>query len=658
MMRFRPSLNNPWFVALVFIAITVAFTWPVTATLFTRNAGDLGDPLFVCWVLMWTGGQTLRFLAGDWHALADYWNGNIFYPEQLTLAYSEHLTGQMLQILPVFAATGNIILCYNLLFLSTFVLSGLGMYLLVRELTGTPLAALLAGVAFAFAPYRVDQVPHLQVLSSQWMPLVLYGFRRYFTSGRRRPLIGAALAMVMQVWSCGYYFFFFVPVAAAYVLYEMVTRRLVTNRRTLIEVAAAGALTLILVLPFLLPYARLRDQQHLGRRSPAAVAMFSADTRAFISASDHLRVLTVRPPTKSENQAFPGFAVLAFSILGVAAGLWTAYRWTAGSIPRASRWRLMSGCALLLAATILISGFVAMAMYGSHVVHIAGLDIGLHDGGSALLKASICVAVALLLLPRMRATLAGPRGSMLSFCIVAVLGTSLLMLGPVMMAGGRPFGDGPYMWLYNYVPGFDGLRVPSRYFMVTLVFLSVIAGLGAAWLITRWPRAGSVVVAAGMCAMLVEGWTAPVEIGRPLWPTNHFQMTAFDFPSASTVSPVYARLRDEPGHVVVVEFPFGEPSYDTRATYMAGFHRKALVNGFAGFFPQSFLDRIPILGWNSPSKYPDITWAALEKAGATHVVVHEAVFYDEIGTAISDGLRAHGARELAASGTDRLFALK
>ena len=55
---------------------------------------------------------------------ANFWNANIFYPEPLTLAYSEHLFAQAVQILPVYALTGNIILSYNLLFLSTFVLVG------------------------------------------------------------------------------------------------------------------------------------------------------------------------------------------------------------------------------------------------------------------------------------------------------------------------------------------------------------------------------------------------------------------------------------------------------------------------------------------------------------------------------------------------------
>ena len=85
---------------------------------------------------------------------------------------------------PIYALTHNPILCYNLLFLSTFALSGFGMFLLGRELTGSDAAGFVAGLAFAFAPYRMSNIPHLQVLSSAWMPFVLFGLHRLL---RDRP---------------------------------------------------------------------------------------------------------------------------------------------------------------------------------------------------------------------------------------------------------------------------------------------------------------------------------------------------------------------------------------------------------------------------------------------------------------------------------------
>jgi hypothetical protein len=75
----------------------------------------------------------------------------------------------------------------------------------VRELTGSARAGFVAGLLYAFAPYRIGQFSHLQVLSSQWMPFALYGFRRYFDTRRAWPLAGAAFALVLQNWSCGYF---------------------------------------------------------------------------------------------------------------------------------------------------------------------------------------------------------------------------------------------------------------------------------------------------------------------------------------------------------------------------------------------------------------------------------------------------------------------
>ena len=83
-------------------------------------------------------------------------------------------------ILPVWALTKNPILCYNLVFLSTFLLSALGMFLFARNLTSSPGAAFVAGIAFGFAPYRFGTMSHVQVLSAMWMP---------FTSARRASFL-------------------------------------------------------------------------------------------------------------------------------------------------------------------------------------------------------------------------------------------------------------------------------------------------------------------------------------------------------------------------------------------------------------------------------------------------------------------------------------
>src|SRR5947207_501361 len=81
---------------------------------------------------------------------------------------------------------------------------------------------------------------HLQVLSSQWMPFALYGFRRYFDGGRIRALVGATAAAIVQGLSCGYYLLYFSPFAALYVLYEMWRIDRLGDRRTWLTMGTAA----------------------------------------------------------------------------------------------------------------------------------------------------------------------------------------------------------------------------------------------------------------------------------------------------------------------------------------------------------------------------------------------------------------------------------
>ena len=67
-------------------------------------------------------------------------------------------------------------------------------YLLSFELTGRRDEAWVGGLVYGFAPYRADQLAHLQVLSSYWLPIILLALHVYLRDRRTRWLIlfGAA----------------------------------------------------------------------------------------------------------------------------------------------------------------------------------------------------------------------------------------------------------------------------------------------------------------------------------------------------------------------------------------------------------------------------------------------------------------------------------
>ncbi|MDA1305640.1 MAG: hypothetical protein O2917_00075 [Acidobacteria bacterium] len=638
--------------------VAIAVTWPLVTVVDVEIAWDLGDPAFNSWVLLWTGGQVLAFLSGDLSALNRFWHGNIFYPERLTVAFSEHMVPQMLQALPVLAATDNVVLAYNLLFLSTFVLSGLGAFLLVRELTGSTAAGVVAGLAFAFAPYRLSQFSHLQVLSAQWMPFVLYGYRRYFETGRMRPLIGGTVALVLQNLSCGYYLLFFAPFVGLYVIYEMASRGRLREWTLWRTWMVTGAIALAATYPFLAPYFDVRAHTDVGVRTAEEIALFSADTHALVTPSPASWFWAERLPgyQKAEGEGFPGLTIVILAALGVAVGLTHRRRQTHDAHrPFTRPWRhVLVGMlaawwsiSLIAALIFLVTGGLPLPVDGVWAVHrqANGVLVGL------LVLTMLLVVVS----PGVRRYLHDVSGSLVGFFAMATVLASLLALGPQITVAGHVIGTGPYAWLVAYVPGFDGVRVPARFFMLVALFLACLAGFGVAALVRWQPRlAAGVVVVAGVL-ILAEFWAGPFQKNVRLAADGH-QATPRDLHTGAALPPIYKVIRDEPDPVVLVEFPFGPHAWDLQAMFYAGYHRRLLVNGYSGFFPQS--QRVRALVWSKIDSDPDAAWRAMVSARATHVLVHEDGFIPSQRSIVVDWLLAHGAVELLRDGTDRLFRVR
>ena len=96
-------------------------------------------------------------------------------------------------------------------------------------------------------------------------------------------------------------------------------------------------------------------------------------------------------------------------------------------------------------------------------------------------------------------------------------------------------------------------------------------------------------------------------------------------------------------------------SHRTVAVFFAGFHRRPLVNGYSGFFPESYGDRVAALA-PAPDN-PDAARQALIASGATHAIVHERAYIDGRGSAIIKWLTSIGAQVVATTGNDTLLQL-
>jgi hypothetical protein len=650
------SLHDAALATAIYAALAIVLTWPLVRGLTHDIAGDLGDPLLNTWILAWDADHIWRALTGHPSALAGYWNANIFYPHPLALAYSEHLTAQAIQILPVYALSGNPILCYNMLFLSTFVLSGLGMFLFVSELTGIRSAAFIGGLAYAFAPYRFGSIPHLQVLSSAWMPFALLGFRRFFETRRLVPLAGGAAAWIAQNLSCGYYLMYFSPSIALYILWEIATRRLWRDGGTAARLASALVVVGLATLPFVLPYVELR-RLGFGPRSLHETNHFAADVYAYLTADPNLRfwgpILQLWP--SAENALFPGGAIL---ILAGAAVL-VSWRDAAREAPdvrrpglqtRRTEW--ISRVLTLLIAVM--AGMIVARLLGwslrSFAVKATSLD-------RLLLVEMMLVAALLASSARARSIVgrwvASPAAILTGVTLFAVV----MSFGPYVHARGRLVEDpNLYAFFFDYVPGFDGLRVPARFGMIVALGLAALAGCGVGSLgarRSRWLLAG----VAG-AVIVIESIAIPLTINYNS--VDYKQSGLMPLPDAvatgGATPPVYRFVGSLPRSAVLLELPFGEPAFDVRFMFFSTLHWRRLVNGYSGGAPVEYgLITERLKDWRGE---PDAAWQTLFDSGATYCIVHEWAYAAPRGRQLSDWLRTRGAREVAAFGDDHVFEVR
>jgi hypothetical protein len=238
----------------------------------------------------------------------------------------------------------------------------------------------------------------------------------------------------------------------------------------------------------------------------------------------------------------------------------------------------------------------------------------------------------------------------------ALVAASLLAFGPVITSEGRPLAPGPFALLQAWVPGFDGGRVPARFFMLVALFAAVLAGFGAALIQRVLPRRVALaMLSVAAVAILAESWIVPMRMNVPLGVPSEL-VAAVELRTGRSMSPLYGVIERLPGQVVLIEFPFGEPAHDLQAMFYAGHHRRPISNGYSGFFPASFQRRAGRL-WD-PIEDPERAAGWLADTRATHALVHEAYFAGDRGAAVSAWLTGLGARLMTSDGPDKLFQLK
>ena len=284
-------------------------------------------------------------------------------------------------------------------------------------------------------------------------------------------------------------------------------------------------------------------------------------------------------------------------------------------------------------------------IFGGFDVDVLGVSIRARTPQRLIWQFLAAAALLLMVSPRTRTVMAGVARSPLTFFAVATVIALWLSLGPLPKAGDALVsGFGLYGVLYEYVPGFNGVRVPARYAMLAGLFLAVMAGYGVAALAGSIRRAGTLVPAAvGLVALLIliEGAAIPMEMNRA-WAQNEAQPPSRVYPSA-LAPPVYARVAALPAGSAITEFPFGDAAWEIRYVYYAAAHWKPITNGYSGGFPPDYSARVVRL--RNVTVNPEASWQSLLDSGSTHAVLHSAAFANPAdAVVVKQWLESHGAR--------------
>lgn len=474
------------------LAVVVRRPYDLTASV----PGHPRDPELLSWVLAWPAHAVT-----SWSSL---WDANIFAPTANSFAFTDALLGYL-----PFGLVGEgpvaAVVRYNVVLLFAFALAFAGKWVLVRQLGLGRAAALVAAVAFAFNPWRLSQLNHLQILSSGGIPLAMamlargHGIHVRTGGGPIRP--GWALAgWATAAWQVSLGFGLGLQLA-----YVLAICTAVAGVRMLLRVQRGGGW----------PPRRLLAANGIG------LVLFLGTAGAL--AQPYLQAVEDHPHARRSIGEIEFWSPTPSSFVTAPADSWAWGRYTANR-------------------RLDVQGLNEKAL-------LPGLTV-------------TSLAVAGLLLPggwsrRRRVVLVG----------------GVVVIAAVALGTNGPFGGRMFLLVYDYLPGYQGIRTPGRLVTTAWLGLALLAAHGVSAL-ARALGGISDVRAAVASPTLALGLSLGLSAGALLEGLDTAPQTPV------RPAPTSVRLAELPQPLMVLP---SEDEFDERVMRWStdGFPR--VVNGVSGF---------------------------------------------------------------------------
>ena len=617
-----------WWAAALYAVLTIVFAYPLSVRPGATVFGDNADTHFYLWTLSW-----------DVHAFVHQplaiFDANIYYPNRLTLAYSENQIGSAFFAAPILWLTGNPVLAVNLVALIGCVLCGVGAYVLARRIgLGAP-AATICGLVFAFAPARFVRTGQAYLGTVQWIPFAMASLHAYFDGAKRSSLRWAAAFFTLAALTSGHGAVYLIVAALAFVVYRIVLGEPFAPLRWLRDLGVVGA---VLVLPAALLYLPYRQvQTDMGLRR--SLQDWAPTYQSFLAAPTHVQqwVLSWFPGLQVTETAsaylFPGYLPVLLAGVAVVSSL-MARRERSGLEPGARTVRWQSGLALIadvlaltglaIAVAVLVSGPIRLRVGGATLLSVRGA-----------LRPAIAAAVAIAVrLALARAVPFGFRGrpgrirgwwrerapvwrhdTTVFYAVLTLLGL-LLSMGP-------PLGLWPLIY---WLPGFSFIRLSSRFMLLSMLGLAVLSGAGFERLAARLGKRPATWLAVAIACLMIGEFAA-----MPL-PVTPYRVN----------TPAIDRwVAAQPTPFVVAEFPSSSVvRYQTTYMLHSMAHWQKTIHGFSGFEPPQHTQLFQEL-----RGFPDdLSLQRLRELGVTYMIVHEDLYRPEEWGQVQRRLEQFGDR--------------
>jgi len=292
------------------IALTFVLTYPLVVNM-GSSVKDLGDPLIAMWVLSWNFKVITHF------EFQLYFDANIFFPHKRTLAYSDPLFVQSIIAAPAFMISKNPIFAYNFTLLFSLFTSALGMFLLARYLTNSCLAGVFAGIVYAFSPFMISHLGHLQLTAAGGIPLAFLFLHKFFKQERYRDLLLFALFFIIQVLINGYYAMYLGLFVGFYIMVFIIIKNKFRDRHFWVKMAVLLFILIIVVGPFIRQYLLVVEEMGFLREKVSG-ARFSN----YLSTMPNNLIYgdITRKFFRVEGQLFPGIIAFLLAVFGIIYG--------------------------------------------------------------------------------------------------------------------------------------------------------------------------------------------------------------------------------------------------------------------------------------------------------------------------------------------------